>query len=420
MPAPPAPTPRPPGRLRRVLGGLRTAWSILGLTLLLLVGLELGLRLVFAIKDRISALPETDPRIIAEGYDGADWVAAHFREYRAGEADWHPYVYFRGKPREGATIQVGTRGLRRTWVRPPGEGGSGSKAARIWFFGGSTAWGVGARDEYTIPSLVAKRLEERGIPAEVNNFAEVGYVSTQDVLALLLELRDGRSPDVAVFLDGVNDVLAAYQSGRAGLPQNEDHRRKEFEDHRSPARQILGALGDVVRDSALFRLAKSARSRAAGRAPVSDFAPPAQTDLSQDELAGRILDVYGGNLRVVGALGREFGFSARFYWQPTIFTKKLLTPFEAEERAKYASFEPLFLATSALVPRREADLGDRFRDLSHALDDSDRLLFTDFCHLTESANAVVAEAIADDLAGMIRSQSAGSPADHSGNSGVER
>ena len=59
--------------------------------------------------------------------------------------------------------------------------------------GGSSLWGFGARDDQTIPSLLARRLHDRGVQVEVKNLSDLGYVSTQEVIGLLRELQ-GRLP----------------------------------------------------------------------------------------------------------------------------------------------------------------------------------------------------------------------------------
>ena len=57
---------------------------------------------------------------------------------------------------------------------------------------------------------------------------ESGYVNTQSLLALELELRGGNVPDEVIFYDGVNDVFSTFQNNEAGLPQNEQNRATEF------------------------------------------------------------------------------------------------------------------------------------------------------------------------------------------------
>ena len=58
------------------------------------------------------------------------------------------------------------------------------------------------------------------------------------MMELFLQLREGNIPDLVVFYDGVNDVFSAYQQGKAGIPQNENNREKEFNSIRSKKRSL--------------------------------------------------------------------------------------------------------------------------------------------------------------------------------------
>ncbi|MER3445854.1 MAG: hypothetical protein C4291_03015 [Candidatus Dadabacteria bacterium] len=78
-------------------------------------------------------------------------------------------------------------------------------------FGGSTMWGTEARDDFTIPSILSKKLWRRGIRCDIVNFSGSGYVSTQEVIALLIELQRGNIPNLVIFYDGINDTYSAYQ-----------------------------------------------------------------------------------------------------------------------------------------------------------------------------------------------------------------
>ena len=119
-------------------------------------------------------------------------MAQLYRENaRCAHVRWEPYVYWRRLPCSGSYINVDAAGLRRTWA-PPAR--PGRRPLRIFFFGGSAAWGTGVRDEHTVPSELARYLAAAGIDAEVVNYGETGYVSTQDVIALLRELQRGHRP----------------------------------------------------------------------------------------------------------------------------------------------------------------------------------------------------------------------------------
>ena len=88
---------------------------------------------------------------------------------------------------------------------------------QVLMLGGSTMWGYSARDEYTIPSLVAQRLARHGVTdVKVINLASIGYNTTQGAITLLLELRRGNTPAAVVSLDGVNEVGIIYEGESPG------------------------------------------------------------------------------------------------------------------------------------------------------------------------------------------------------------
>jgi lysophospholipase L1-like esterase len=396
-------TGRLPG-VRRGLRVVRAAWLLAGATLLALVACELFLWGLFTFKDRLARLPRVDPRLVAEGYDGAPWVETHFREYDHLVAQWQPYVYFRQEPFRGQTITVLPGGLRKTWNSPES---AHEKPLQIWFLGGSSGWGVGARDDYTIPSLLAKDLSARGRAVDVTNHSEIGYVSTQELLWLALRLRAGECPDLVIAYDGANEILSAQQNGVAGWPQHESNRRDAFDAQRSRARSIVESVRLLVRESSMFRLAKALRARLGGppESPALETQQPG-TSPSLDALAGAVLDTYEANQRLIEALAASYGFDVMFVWQPAIFTKVAATPFERDEINKYAALQPLFTAVYDRV-RERADqrrLPPDTLDLSRLFDDDARTRFADFCHLTEASNAIVARALADHVEAWINAR----------------
>ena len=152
-------------RIRWVLRFIRTGWSIAGLTLVAILLTEAGFRLVFAVKDHFTAVETPDPRVVEAGYGGETWPVQHYRELLLLQERWRPYVYFRQKPFSGETISIDQDGLRLTWEPPPAPVDRGSaRAVKVLMLGGSSLWGFGARNDRTIPSLVARKLHEAGLP----------------------------------------------------------------------------------------------------------------------------------------------------------------------------------------------------------------------------------------------------------------
>ncbi|GIW87627.1 MAG: hypothetical protein KatS3mg108_1951 [Isosphaeraceae bacterium] len=375
----------------RLARGLGMAWLMLGVALGLLLLLECLLRVGLMVKDALVVLPDPDPRVVAEGYDGASWVPLLFREQAAVQSTWHPYVTHRARPFTGQLIRVEGDGLRRTVP----AAGTPDGAPVVWLAGGSVAWGMGARDQATIASRMAARLASRGRPARVINRAQIGYVQTQELADILLALRAGERPDAIVLLDGVNEVLSAYQNGTAGWPQNEANRIAEFNLRDDPARLVPALLRAAARHSALGRLARSLRLRLAGGLSVG----PAYSAPWSPERAEQVAAICAANLQMMADLADRIGCSVIVAWQPLLFSKRTMTDYEHAKAVEYAWLrEPLDQSYEQL--RRLSSPSQRLRilDLSRLLDDVPSLVFTDFCHLTERGQDQIAAALTDALA----------------------
>lgn len=314
----------------RVFSFVGTAWAVLGITLLIVVLLECIVRGRKAFAERSSGAPRTymqgDPR-------NEPWYAAYHDEFlEVRKLAWRPYVYFRRVPHQGTEISIDSLGHRVT----PQPSTPAIPAARVRMYGGSTMWGEPLRAAHTIPAEVARRLQPLagdGARIDVTNVGETGYVFTQELLQLLLDLRAGERPDVVVFLDGINDVAATVQRGVAGDPQNEVRRFSEFALGRqldgyaeqSRLRRDFNAsatlVGAIIKRSAIVQWAQSRK-----RGPAPSYIQP-------DSASRALARVYVQNARLVEALGAQYGFSAVYVWQPTTHTtEKQLDPYEKNLR----------------------------------------------------------------------------------------
>jgi lysophospholipase L1-like esterase len=389
-------------RTRGALRTLQTLWAIAGVTLIAMLLAEAGLRLVFAIKDHFTATEQPDRRVIAEGYGGESWPIQHYRELERLQDRWQPYVYFRQRPLSGPTVAIDPDGLRLTWKPPAARSGRPeAKPYNVLMLGGSSLWGFGARDDRTIPSLVARKLYEQGVRVLVKNLAEIGYVSTQEVVALVRELQSGYRPDLVIFYDGVNDSTSALLEGEAGVTTNERNRRDEFNIRQSAARLGAAMIARLLQDSASYRFAQVIGRRLAGARGTMRGLPPADR---RKELVSEVVRRYRANLAMVDQLGRGYGFTSLYYWQPVVFDKTSLTSYEREEADKLA-WARGFLGEvyEAIRASRELRAEPRFHDMSRLFADSGDLIFIDYCHTTESGNERIAETIARDALVALRS-----------------
>ena len=317
---------------------LRTCWLIIGVSLLFLLIAEGCVRVV----RQITGADDTRPAV-PEPYAASDWYPNFIQDYDAAVPQrWLSYLEFGHRPSfHGRYFNTNSLGHRVTPQPTLPE----VPSARVFFFGGSTMFGTAQRDDHTIPAESSHRLQALvgpGARIEVTNFGETGYVFTQDVIDLVLQLRAGARPDVVVFYDGINDVFATVQAGVAGVPQNEAKRVAEFEMGRALDR--TGFIRGTRRDlHAIALLAVAAFKQLALVSWLQSHVPKlaAPPLLPADSAARSTVRIYAEEARMVEALSQAYGFTAIYVWQPSIHgTQKKLTPYE--ERVMVAIREDRF------------------------------------------------------------------------------
>jgi len=378
-------------------------WHVVGLLLILVLLIEFvpnaWQRLSRLVRYRRSARP--DSAAIADAQAGADWAIGYFDEFgRAVRVDWRPYVGWWQRPFRGTYVTLDRRGLRPT----PGEERTDPGTVRILCFGGSTMMGMGARDDRTIPAILAARLGELGHRVALTNYGQLGHNSTQELIALEQLLRIGTKFDIALFYDGANDIAAAEQTGRAGGLLNEQRRRAEFNLLLNERRRDLFAVALL---SAIPRTLR--RLRRLTGAPLRGPLPEPEADLSRvdlQQLAGAVLDIYFANQRIVRLLAAEYGFRAIFYWQPVITTKRVKSAdeqrFEADHTRDVIARQALNEAVIGEYRRRIGIAGEVDAvDLSALFDEVVSPIYIDMVHLSEAGNLAVAEAIVPSLATLL-------------------
>jgi lysophospholipase L1-like esterase len=324
-------------------------------------------------------------------YTAQTWTRRYWQEHEAALAkDYHPYVIWRSPAFDGALLTIEPPGVRHT---PGAECVPG--APRVFLFGGSAMWGWGAPDWETIPAHLQRILRsESGGPVCLVNYAENAYVSTQSLIQLLLLIEAGDVPDAVIFYDGVNDVLAARQSGRAIVHQNLAEIAARVRGGRHPLLEWLSGWNVVT---VMQHLEADRGLRAHGAAQIS---PGAEVD----RLAQSVTNAYLSAYRIVGALAELHGFEYEFFWQPHLLVgAKPLTP--EEERMKNGGLDwilrldpalrRLFEETYAGIAAAAAE-DEHLHYLGDIFDRESAQIWIDtWGHVTPAGNALVAKAIAD-------------------------
>lgn len=386
-------------RFARLAERLQGFFFLVGLCALTVLALELGVGAAFALRDALAPsteaeipVPATRPAYADTAYD----PALLFRELRAAHDQMYvPYLVWRQHPMEGELVGIDARGERITHF-----GADDEDALRVWVFGGSAIWGLGAPDAETIPSQLARLFNrEWGLPTRVRNLGEVGFVSTQELVALTRELQRGRRPDFVVFLGGVNDApAAALWPEVPGAHMSFYELRQRFESRDLERRPWL----PVVQSLAVVRLARGINQRLGRGEEREGLWDPPEDEGEIRRRGEQAARIWLTNERLVAALGRHFGFEHLFFLQPSLAVgEKPLHPSEAsilasemEDPIKSLSMD-VYRRMRELVGQetsarrrsgRVVDLGDAFASVSQPV-------YFDYAHVSGAGNDLLASQI---------------------------
>jgi len=178
-------------------------------TILFFIIINLGIYAVILINDKLTVDP------VSEKY-GKQRLAAvypHLNEQEMNdllEETWsRPYAYepftqFKERTYHGNFVNIDENGFRVSknqgpWPPEP-------QSFNIFIFGGSTTFGYGVEDSQTVASHLQDYLTSKfNRTVRVYNFGRGYYYSTQERILFTQLLTAGYVPDMAIFIDGLND-----------------------------------------------------------------------------------------------------------------------------------------------------------------------------------------------------------------------
>ncbi len=264
-----------------------------------------------------------------------------------------------------------------------------------WFFGGSTIFGLDAEDNHTIPSKFAK-LTNSG----VKNFGVVDWNSRQSLNHLISIIGDGNNPKQIVFYDGVNDVL---------------HGCKEFA-HTIPTHSMTKYISDRIskeRDVIKFLKNKYSQITQTLLRPyvllINKLLPEVNKEASygnkkkgnclnnpvrHEEIATHLVNNWYLSYQIAQSKGAKF----LAILQPTTFSSS--SPLEylmEKDRHRIHKYE--FNNVYKAIRRKMKEVCIEDEDFCSSIKDGSKWLnvdfpvFTDFVHVSQKGNLVIAERI---------------------------
>ncbi len=331
----------------------------------------------------------------ASVYGDSEWAEDYYRELiESTRLIYKPFVGWHLNDYSGRYINI-KEGLRKTYQ----ASSNSPRALRLYAFGASTMWGWGARDDYTIPSYLAKRAEADGLALEVTNFAGHAYVNWQSVVRLAELCAAGKIPDLVIFYEGAADVIGKIRNPdmdrthwlqeilaerlterRTNWPYPPVDLKRWFEKH-SLAHIFVRKLGAGL------------QQRKASRTVWS------REEERVRQLAREIVGIYGENAMFVQKLAKNYDFEPFFYWQPVLRTKASPT----EEEVAYRKYFDGLFGDVYRAATEEIESLQFMTDISDAFDDLERSIYIDFAHVGELGNQVVADRMYEQIKPILQS-----------------
>jgi lysophospholipase L1-like esterase len=281
------------------------------------------------------------------------------------------------------------RGARRRTVNALQPGCASRNAQKVWVFGASNAWGLGDPDFATIQSYLSKKLNaESDDCVEVVNLGVDGYVTNQEVVYLMQQLKAGGRPDAVIFFDGYCDAfVGAVTPGIATT-------HWDYNEIRAKYQSGLMSWPDLVKRSDFLTIVNKLRLHSRARQGVN-------SGENLPALVKATMDNYESNLHLARMLAKEYGFDTYFFWQPyVLYGKKPLDPFEqtlTESDAIHAVYEE--------ADRRAAENRD-FIFLGRVFDQTKEPVYIDTVHLGPRGNEIIAGAMASQIEPGLRARKA--------------
>ncbi|MSQ13855.1 MAG: SGNH/GDSL hydrolase family protein [Dehalococcoidia bacterium] len=363
-------------------------------TIVILVVLEGGARLIFPIQSTGSRLPEE----ILE----PESVAALQSDFKLLRFNLEPFVLLRTAPNQQLeTMKINSRGLRGPEIGPKSP-----DTVRVVLLGGSFAFGWGATAENkTIASQLEQMLNQvQAIPGkrfEVINAAQPSYISGQELALFQWQLL-ALSPDLVIILDGLNDSGIARRNGGPDIPDGVPLTRAAYNHYTgySVRSWFVYGLRIALKRSRLLSKLWSVVHRAP---EASILSIQAELWLKDPSHFDAVKAAYYRNHYSLIRVAQSRDIRVLMALQPVLgLGKKLVTPYEQatlEQRAKrFPPWKEVLTEGYTVIAAAQAELqqktGVAVLDLRSVFDSEQTTLYIDTGHVSDRGNALVADALA--------------------------
>lgn len=297
---------------------------------------------------------------------------------------YEPYTQFKERPFKGKYINVSSDGFRL--VKNQGPWPPNPKNLNIFLFGGSTTFGYGVKDEESVPSNIQDLLSEKtNKQVCVYNFGRGNYFSSQERILYEKLLALGYVPDIAVFIDGLNDFY--YNNDEPLFTEQ----FRNFVNGKSnfllnlPLLKLTELFKDVNKTSVRFN-----------RQEVQE------KNYNDKELIKTVIDRYTRNKKAIDTISSSFNVKTFFIWQPVPTYKYDLNHHifagKGFGRFMYSKYGYTYMEEFI----KKNDIGENFLWLADMQEELKKPLYIDIDHYSPWMSKEIAMKISDFLISKLK------------------
>ena len=300
---------------------------------------------------------------------------------------YEPFVEFRERPRSGNYVNVDLAGFRVSsaqskWPPDPGR-------PAIFVFGGSTTFGYEVTDDETVVSALSAMLrrDPRLHEAQLYNFGRGFYWSTQEYILFSTMMLSEPKPNLAIFIDGLNEFYYSSQRPVFAAEIGEAFERE------SAARQtIRGKLSALWYDARqllfllpMFRLTEAQPS---GLLQDRRRLDPYNPDSVHAAIANYFI-----NKRMIESIAALNHIETLFVWQPIPSYQYPSHLHRWFDRLGYGRHSQSSYGYPQMKERIESRRDDNFVWCADVYKDAAKPLYIDLVHYNPRGAALLADCI---------------------------
>ncbi|MBI5250281.1 MAG: SGNH/GDSL hydrolase family protein [Desulfomonile tiedjei] len=308
------------------------------------------------------------------------------RETRQVSQEYDSYTQFKERPVDDKYVKVDPNGFRigrnqAPWPPDP-------KAFNIFVFGGSTTFGYRVDDRSTIASHLQELIrKETGVPAAVYNFGRGGYISPQERALFEKLILKGQVPDVAIFIDGLNEFAVPD-----GEPAHTGDLKKLM------ARGNVSLWETILEKLPVTRVLLSVEPEGTSGHKLRKDLKGLDQEQDTDKILTKVIERYLTNKKITTAIAGAFNVTSIFVWQP-VPVHEYDQEYNIFGRYDFDKEVPLLKPGYLMMAakRQAGSLGENFIWCADIQRDKKRPLYVDAVHYSGEMCNMIAECICSDL-----------------------